>query len=173
MPHARSLLLPLQAAPRLPGHPGPGHLRPQPAVARREDGRSHPHGGRVLPLGTCQQRRPVGQASRARASPAQEGRGCALEAHSPESPVLTAAAGGPRQTEGGTVGLAGEQRSRGRVWASLSHLVVFSGERYIYGNRLPHRSLTGVLLVFTSHQRGLRTQWEQGARCCLSGCHSS
>lgn len=79
MPLTRSLLLLLQAAPRLPGHPGPGHLGPQPAVACREDGRSHPHGSRVLPLGACQQRGPVGRAGRAHASQAQEGGVCALE----------------------------------------------------------------------------------------------
>lgn len=77
-----------------------------------------------------------------------------------------------RQTEGRTVGLAGAAEVWGQSLGFLGHLVVFSGERYIYGKRLPHRSLTGVLFVFTSHQRDY-TAVEQGARCCLSGCHSS
>ena len=79
MPLTRSLLLLLQAAPRVLGHPGPGHLGPQPAMACREDGCSHPHSGCVLPLGACQQRGLVGRAGRAHVSQAPEGGGHALE----------------------------------------------------------------------------------------------
>ena len=79
MPLTRSLLLLLQAAPWLLGHPGPGHLGPQPAVACREDGRSHPHGSCVLPLGSCQQWGLVRRAGRAHVSQAPEGGGRALE----------------------------------------------------------------------------------------------
>lgn len=72
MPRTRSLLLPFQAAPRLPGHPGPGHLRPnlqwhaETAAAIRTAAVS-------CLLGP--QRRPVGQAGRARAAPGPRGEG--------------------------------------------------------------------------------------------------
>jgi hypothetical protein len=55
---------PAQAVPQLPGDSGEGHPGPQSAVASREDGCSHPHGYRILPVGTHQQQHPVSQAGK-------------------------------------------------------------------------------------------------------------
>lgn len=72
---------------RLPGHPGPGHLRPQPAVARRRTAAAIRTAAVSCLWALGQQRRPVGQAGRARA-PGPRGEGMCPGSASPESPVL-------------------------------------------------------------------------------------
>lgn len=83
-----------------------------------------------------------GQVRLMRPRPQREGDVPWKSARSPESPVLTAAAGAPRQTEVRTVGLEGKQRSGGESgfpWVAwgFSQVIVT-----IYEKRTSSRSLT-------------------------------
>lgn len=83
-----------------------------------------------------------GQVGLMRPRPKREGYVPWKSALSPESPVLTAAAGGPRQTEVWTVGLKGKQRSGGESgfpWVTWGFSLVIVT---LYEKRTSSRSLT-------------------------------